>query len=294
MNKEKVLEKSLKEANIYTFSSLEIYYTSEIKESDLEPYYFSHYIEAYLLSNYRLSNLKYSIDKISDIDTKEVRVFITTNKELYKEILEDEGMFWVKDRNLKQKFGFVSGDINVTYIDYEVLTKYLPPRSFELDSLCHEFTHILLPRYLDMEWEEYNRYWNNIFDEGFAVLLNNQYKDIFNMKKDIQNIKDIDFSKIDIKYLRENGFFTIDDRFVTENFEYQYCASIVKRIDSIIRKDEEYSSEISLKGIFSYILNKKYKGESIEQDLREDFGISITSLEEELRVELNIKSNGKG
>ena|GEM_PF-2922469 len=284
----KILENTLKECTVYTFSNLKIYYTSEIKESDLKPYYFPHYIEAYLLSNYRLSNLKKEIDNISNIDSKEVKIFLTTNKGLYKEILQDEGMLWVQDSDLKQKFGFVSRDINIIYIDYKVLTKYLPPRSFELDSLCHEFTHILLPQYLNMAWEEYNRYWNNIFDEGFAVLLNKQYKYIFNMRKDIQNIKDIDFRKISIKYLKENGFFTIDDRFVTENFEYQYCASIVKRMDELIAREQEEKNLKPLKGLFSYILNKEDRGKSIEEDLLKDFGIDIKNVEEEVRLDLDI------
>ncbi len=289
MERGKILENALKGCSVYTFSNLKIYYTSEIKESDLIPYYFSHYIEAYLLSNYRLSYLKGEIDKISNIDSKEVKIFLTTDKGLYKEILQDEEMFWVQDRNLEQKFGFVSRDINIIYIDYEILTKYLPPRSYELDSLCHEFTHILLPQFLNMDWEEYNGYWNNIFDEGFAVLLNKQYKYIFNMKKDIQNIKEIDFSKISIKYLREKGFFTIDDRFVTENFEYQYCATVVKRVDEIIRKDERYGSETTLRGIFSYILNKEGKGECLEIDLKKDFDIDINNIEQKLRRDLGIK-----
>ena len=288
MEKWKILENALKECTVYTFSNLRIYYTSEIKESDLKPYYFPYYIEAYLLSNYRLSNLKIKIDNISNIDSKEVKIFLTTNKDLYKEILQDEGMLWVQDSDLKQKFGFVSRDINVIYIDYKVLTKYLPPRSYELDSLCHEFTHILLPQYLDMVWEEYNRYWNNIFDEGFAVLLNKQYKYIFNMRKDIQNIKDIDFRKISIKYLKENGFFTIDDRFVTENFEYQYCASIVKRIDELIAREQVKKNLEPLKGLFSYILNKENKGKSIEEDLLKDFGIDIKDIEEEVRRDLDM------
>ena len=288
MEKGKILENTLKECTVYTFSNLEIYYTSEIKESDLKPYYFPHYIEAYLLSNYRLSNLKKEIDNISNIDSKEVKIFLTTNKSLYQEILQDEGMLWVQDSDLKQKFGFVSRDINIIYIDYKVLTKYLPPRSYELDSLCHEFTHILLPQYLDMDREEYNRYWNNIFDEGFAVLLNKQYKYIFNMRKDILNIKDIDFRKISIKYLEENGFFTIDDRFVTENYEYQYCASIVKRIDELIAREQEEKNLKPLKGIFSYILNKEDKGKSIEDDLLKDFGIDIKNIEVEVRRDLDM------
>ncbi|KUK76985.1 MAG: hypothetical protein XD93_0606 [candidate division WS6 bacterium 34_10] len=288
MGKEKILENALKECTVYTFSNLEIYFTSEIKESDLKPYYFSHYIEAYLLSNYRLSNLKREIDNISNIDSKEIKIFLTTDKGVYQEILQDEGMMWVEDSNLKQKFGFVSRDINVIYIDYKVLTKYLPPQSYELDSLCHEFTHILLPQYLDMDWEKYNRYWNNIFDEGFAVLLNKQYKYIFNMRKDIQNIKDIDFREISIKYLKENGFFTIDNRFVTENFEYQYCASIVKRIDELIIREQGEKNTKPLKGLFSYILNKEDKGKSVEEDLLKDFGIDIKDIEEELRRDLDM------
>ena len=288
MEKEKILENALKKCTVYTFSNLEIYYTPEIKESDLKPYYFPHYIEAYLLSNYRLSNLKKEIESISNIDSKKVKIFLTTDKVLYKKILRDEGMLWVQDSNLKQKFGFVSRDINVIYIDYEILTKYLPPRSYELDSLCHEFTHILLSQYLDMDWEEYNGYWNNIFDEGFAVLLNNQYKYIFNMKKDIQDIKDLDFKKISIKYLRENGFFTIDDRFVTENFEYQYCASIVKKIDKLITRKKGEENDKPLKGLFSYILNKQDRGESIEEDLLKDFGIDIKDIEDEVRRDLDM------
>jgi len=279
-------KKVLKECNTYTFSNLKIYYTSEIKESDLKPYYFSHYIEAYLLSNFRLSILKQDLDRISDINEKRVKVFLTTDKELYRNVLKEEGMFWVKE--LKQKFGFVSKDINIIHIDYEVLTKYLPPRSSELDSLCHEFTHILLPQYLDMKWEEFNRYWNNIFHEGFAVLLNKQYKYIYNIKKDIDNNENIEFGKINMEYLSKKGFFTVDNRFITQNFEYQYCASIVKKIDDLIRKEKEYKNKRPLGGLFFYILSKKDKGICIEDDLLGDFGIDIKVIEEELRRDLNI------
>jgi hypothetical protein len=286
MGKRKILENALEGCSVFTFSNLGIYYTSEIKVSDLKPYYFSHYIEAYLLSNYRLSNLKKEIENISDIDSKEVKIFLTTDKGLYKEILQDEGMLWVQDSDLEQKFGFVSRDIYINYIDYEILIKFLPPRSCELDSLCHEFTHILLSQYLDMDWEKYNRYWNNIFEEGFAVLLNKQYKYIFNMRKDIKDIKDIDFSKISIKHLRKKGFFTIDDRFITENFEYQYCASIVKKIDELITRKIGEGNDKPLRGLFCYILNKQDKGESIEEDLLKDFGIDIKDVEKEIRQDL--------
>jgi len=288
MDKERILENALKKCTVYTFSNLEIYYTPEIKESDLKPYYFPHYIGVYLMSNYRLSNLKKEIESISDIDSKEVKMFLTTDKVLYKKILHDKEMFWVQDSNLKQKFGFVSRGINILYIDYEVLTKYLPPRSNELDSLCHEFTHILLPQYLGMDREEYNRYWNNIFKEGFAVLLNNQYKYIFNMRKDIQDIKDIDFKKVSVKYLKEKGFFTIDNRFVTENFEYQYCATIVKKTDELISRKKGEESGRPLKGLFSYILNKQDRGERMEEDLFKDFGIDIKDVEEDVRRDLDI------
>ena len=286
MKNSKKWKKILKECNTYTFSNLKINYTPEIKESDLKPYYFLHYIEAYLLSNFRLSILKRDLNRISDINEKRVKVFLTADKEFYRDILKEEGMFWVKE--LKQKFGFVSKDINIIHIDYEVLTKYLPPRSSELDSLCHEFTHILVPQYLDMKWEEFNRYWNNIYDEGFAVLLNKQYKYICNIRKDIKNKENMEFSKINIEYLSKNGFFTVDDRFVTENFEYQYCASIVKKTDDLIRKEKEYKNKRPLGGLFSYILNKEDKGECIEDDLLEDFGIDIKVVEEGLRKDLNL------
>ncbi len=54
MKNSKKWKEVLRECNTYTFSNLKIYYTSEIEEKDLTPYYFPHYIEAYLLSNYRL------------------------------------------------------------------------------------------------------------------------------------------------------------------------------------------------------------------------------------------------
>ncbi len=286
MKNSKKWKEVLRECNTYTFSNLKIYYTSEIEEKDLTPYYFPHYIEAYLLSNYRLSSLKEDLNILFDIDSKFVKIFLTTDKELYKGILKEEGMLWVKE--LKQKFGFVSRDINIIYIDYEILTRYLPPRSFELDSLCHEFTHILLSQYLNMEWDEFKRYWNNIFDEGFAVLLNKQYKYIYNIRKDIQNKENIKFNKVDIKYLSEKGFFTVDGRFVTENFEYQYCASIVKKIDELIIREQGDKNIKPLRGLFSYILNKEYKGECIEDDLLKDFEIDIKLIEEELRRDLDM------
>lgn len=286
-NKENI-KKMLKDCNLFEFSNLKIYSSSEISEIDLKPYYLNHYIEAYLLSNFRLSSLKHGLNKVSDIEAKNVEVFITTNEGLYKKILDEQGMHWVTDKDLEQKFGFVSGGLNICYINKEVLTKYLPPKSSELDSLSHEFTHILLPQYLNIEWEEYNRYWNNIFDEGFAVLLNKQYKYIFNIRKDFVSNIEKGLNSISIEYLKENGFLKIDKRFVTESFEYQYCASIVKKIDDIIRKEDEYISEIPLRGIFLYLMRKEEKGKCIEDDLLKDFNIDIPNIEKELREELGM------
>lgn len=151
MKNQENIKNILKSCNLFTFSNLKIYFSSEISEKDLKPYYLNHYIEAYLLSNFRLSSLKSDLNGPSYIDTKNVDVFITTDKDLYKKILREQGMHWVKEINLNYKFGFVSNGINLCYIDNEVLIKYLPPRSFELDSLSHEFTHILLPQYLNMK-----------------------------------------------------------------------------------------------------------------------------------------------
>jgi hypothetical protein len=289
MENQENIKSILKDCKLFQLSNLKIYFSAEINEKNLEPYYFSHYTEAYLLSNFRFFRLKYELDRITNMEPKNVEVFITTNKDLYKKILKDEGMSWVTEKDLEKGFGFVSGSINICYIDKDVLTKYLPPRSSELDSLCHEFTHLLLTQYLSMKWEEYDRYWNNIFEEGFAVLLNNQYKEIFNMKKDLEKNKKYNYNEISIRYLKENGFFKIDDRSITENFEYQYSASIVKKIDDSIRGNVEYSSEIPLRGIFSYLINKKDKGECIEDDLKKDFEIDIDEVERELRKELKMK-----
>lgn len=284
-NKKKV-KGILKDCNYLTFSNLKLYFTSEISEKDLKPYYFNHYIEAYILSNFRLSTLSGSLDGINDIKEKKVEVFLTSNKVLYQDILKQEGMLWVK---LKQKFGFVLYSINICYIDHEVLTRYLPPRSFELDSMCHEFTHILLPQYLNMNREEFSKYWNRLFDEGFAVLLNKQYRYTFNMQKDLESNAKYNLQKISLEYLRKNGLFKLDDRFVDENFGYQYCASIVKSIDDRIREEEGYISKIPLSGIFTYLSRQERKGESVEEDLRKDFNIIIKDIERNLRAELSMK-----
>lgn len=275
--------------NLLKFSNLNVYYTLEIKEDDLIPYYLNHCIEGYLLSNFRLSSLKSDLNNISDIETKQVDVFITTNKELFKEVMEKQRMVGVDDRRLEQKFGFVANGVAFFYMDYEILTKYLPPRSGELDSLSHEFTHILLPQYLNIEWEEYKRYWNNVFDEGFAVLLNKQYMAIFNMKKDFNDNRELNLSDVSIDYLKRNGFFKIDNRGVIKNFEYQYAAAVVERIDNVIRRDNEYTSNIPLRGFFKYLTRSGKKERDIESDLKKDFNIEISTLEKEIREEIGME-----
>lgn len=257
MKKPKILE-IISECEKLSFDSFGLFYTSEIKETDIKPYYWNHYIESYLLCNYRFSSIIRDINTFSQLDftNKACKVFLTTNRDLYKEILKDSGMNWVNDDRLKQKFGFVSNGINVSFIDYDVLTKYLPPRSYELDSISHEFTHILLPAYINHSKSDLNHYWSNVIEEGFAVLLNKQYEEMYQMKKDLLSNQTYDLKSICYKQIKENGFFAIDQRYVTENYEYQYSATVVKFIDKYIRKDTQYKSSMPLSGIYAFTQKK--------------------------------------
>ena len=270
----------LENSKCLTWGNLEVYFTSEISEKDLKPYQFNHYKEAYILANFRLS----SLDGIKDIGSKKVKIFLTTDNGLYKDILKDSGMNWVTDKDLVQRFGFVSEGMYIGYIDSKVLLRYLPPRSSQLDSLCHEFTHILLPQYLGLDRDVYNGYWNREFDEGFAVLLNSQFGYLYNLKKDYIPKFDI----ISIKYLKENGFFTVDGRFVDKNFEYQYCALVVSRIDEVVREHEGYMSEIPLSGIYGFMKENGSSGRDIETDLKDLLGIDVLDIERGVREEVGI------
>ena len=87
------------------------------------------------------------------------------------------------------------------------------------------------------------------------------------MRKDLESNVIKGLRGISLKYLKENGFFKIDNRFVDKNFEYQYCASIIKKIDERIRKEKEFLSDVPLRGIFQYIMKQKEKSTCIENDL---------------------------
>lgn len=273
------------------FGDLHIYFTDEVSEERMSEVYLPHYVEAYILSNYRLSLLGKEIFSFEDLDTKnkKVEVFITTEKQLYRSILYECGMKFVTEENLRNHFGFISGGVNIVYMDREGFDRWLPPKSSQLDSLAHEFTHILFHQYLNIKPRVLNKYWNNVLDEGFPVILNNQYGYIYNLKKNLASNTELDLKKISYRYLKKNGYFTIDNRGVLENYEYQYSAALVERIDGEIRKIEEYKSSKPLSGLFKFIRDNSNKEIFVEEDLMNKLGIDIKKIEKDLRKEIGIK-----
>ena len=273
------------------YGNLTLFYTDEVSLEDLRFNLWRNYVESYIIANNRLLMiLSDSTSTIEDIaEAKFANVLVTTDKEVFKKLLEESEMNWVSDDELKNQFGYVYNDIYVYFINPEILKNSLPRSSGYIDGSAHEFTHGLLYQYLEVSKDSLQNYYDSVFEEGIAVLLNNQYRYPYNMKRELKLNKELNFNEICIKNITEKGIMFMDTRFPAENFTYQYAAGIVKRVDDCIRDLEGYKSNTSLFGILKFI-QKMIKGgrKDIYSDAKSELNIDILEIERLFREDLGL------
>lgn len=284
------LSESMENCKKLIFEGFHLYYTSEISEEEVRFYCWNHYIEAYILSNLRLSYViipNFSMDDF-DLKNKKIKMFLTSDRKLYGKILKENGMD--KYAKLEQGFGFVPYDVYAEFIDEDIIKNFLPINSRTLDEHSHEFTHLLIHYYFNIERKTFVEYCGYLIDEAIATLINNQFKYWYCMKMDLKNNKKIDLNKINVKNIRDDGILSVDNRYVEENFAYQYASLFVKTIDEKIRKTEKYKSDIPLSGLLSFIkdgiLNKR---KNLYVDLKEEMDLDLLDIEKRMRKGLEMK-----
>lgn len=286
--KQSLLQKEVAKCSSIKFEGLEIYYTKDIELRDLLPYHYNHFLESYIVANMRIISLLENFSELSQLklSDKICKVFITTNPDLFMRIGHSCFMDRVIGKDLPRRFGYVSQGINVNYMDSYAFKNFLPPRSTEIDGQSHEFTHILLSSYLETQCDR-KKYWGSVFEEGFVTLLNNQFIDLYLMKKDLisNTVKGIE--KINHTLLTKKGFFTIDNRSISVNYEYQYSAAVVAFVDKILRRTEEYKSTVPLSGILRFVNDHMNSKTSILDDLKSLYDITISKIEDEISAKMD-------
>lgn len=290
--KETYLLKLIKNCQELVFENLHLYYTSEISEEKIRFRCWNHYIEAYILSNLRLSYTLVPNFSMKDFDlkNKKAEMFLTSNAEEFKKILKECGMKWALGERLGESFGFVTGGIYTNYVSNEVINTYLPVGSYALDGDSHEFTHILIHYYLNTERNVFRKYCGSLIDEGIATLLNNQFRYLMKMRENLKKNKELDLNKISIENIREDGIMSIDHGYVEENFAYQYAALFTKIIDEKIRDTEKYKSNIPLSGLLSFIKEGIHKEKrDLYLDLKEEMDLDLLDIEKGMRKGLEMK-----
>ncbi len=242
-----------------------VFCSEEINPSELPNTLLDDYVQSYDIAMSRLSEVL-----IPDEDCK-VDIYITTCKSDLKALLGD---FFVGE--IGSRLGFVSSGIYIAYFSEDELQKVKAGKiRNNLNGLCHEFIHILLPSYVMSDNIKVSHYLTSIFKEGISVILSNQIK-----KHDEIN------NEVCIRNILNNGINSFSNNIIEENFAYQYVAELVRRTDILLSKNLGNNSTPNLFSLLHFIKDRVNISENnIFNNLRVELGIDVSQVERELRIE---------
>jgi len=165
---------------------------------------------------------------------------------------------------------------------------------FDLASSQHEIIHILLPEILEIPREILAQLWNTWVNEGIAVgMFQLQTTSMDWIKHETQNNPDI--KQPSIASIQKNGIFWHDHRRPATNVAYQWCALVLKGLETTIKNHYPDSAWFFLRTPFDFfflITQEAYQqGISIEERLAQigiDTRSTIFQIEAELRQQMGI------
>jgi hypothetical protein len=106
---------------------------------------------------------------------------------------------------------------------------------------------------------------------------------LYGIKKIIKEKESLELRSVCIDLLSNTGFMSVDDGFPGNNFEYQYAALVVKRVESELR-EKRYGNKYPLSGIASFVKNSLGSGYFYEQLM--DKGIDLLDIESSIRKDI--------
>jgi hypothetical protein len=269
----------------FSFPGLDFHFTDEIDIQFFLRNYYRLYLEAFHTAHLRIHlSLNHDINCFAPgTQDKKCIVIFTTDEKLIREIVHAKKITWLPEERYQKGFSSVWGYTYVVYKHYDYFKNYIYHPEIT-NAISHEFCHVLLTQYLNTPFDRWQIYRDKYIDEGIMMYLNNQYISSDNIR-DEAAASSLDLIKVNIQYMKKYGLHDPDLRPASQNYSYQYSAGIVETLDrNIFLAQGEKGIFIPSRPVLSFIHDNIRKGKTFEEDLENQLGISIRSVEKEFRA----------